>query len=81
MRYELDTVVNTGIMEHVRNSGQNELISQVETDNTGIRTPPTDLTWSPPQPSPTFLSANAAAFVPTSSLLGQTRVCFIHRIP
>lgn len=53
-------------------SGQNGIISEVENDNTGMRPPPTDLSWPPP-PSPTQLSAGAAAFIPTSNLLGQAR--------
>ena len=53
----------------------------METDNTGMRTPPTDPTWPPPPPSPTFLSANAATFVPTSSLLGQARGVLYSQTP
>ena len=54
-------------------SGNNGQISEVENVNTGMPPPPIDNMWPPPPPSPTFLSANAASFVPTSNLLGQAR--------
>lgn len=72
---------NVNIMEFDNNSSQDRQKQQVIRGSTGMGPPPTDLSWPPPPPSPTLLSASAASFVPTSSLLGQARDVLYSQTP
>lgn len=68
-------------MEIDNNNNQNGQKQHVIRDNTGMGPPPTDLSWPPPPPSPTLLSAGTATFIPTSSLLGQARGVLYSQTP
>ena len=60
-------------MEFTRKTENKGRDMEARTVISGTDTPPFDLPLPPPPSSPPSLSANASAFVPTSSLLNQAR--------
>ncbi|MEW8544668.1 MAG: hypothetical protein AB2693_14170 [Candidatus Thiodiazotropha sp.] len=60
-------------MDNTDRNNKNSKYIEVGLDNTGMRTPPTNVPQQFATPARTFLSANTPAFIPTSSLLSEAR--------